>query len=283
MFRRRRDTLPTAAYSPNGKGNADGSGRGIRMEAPIVRSWRNSSGYIKGTYYSCFFNIAILILGYRTLIHSNASTWLTCNDLICTIQVTPFGNVGTTELEFPRSQIVKADAVKVDKDHVFQRLDSGVSYHNRKNKNIGPDGDGLYDSYVIVLRTPVDDEENDLTALEKFTYRDNEGNLVMPMRKYNLGRTRRRTKTMTVKVDTYVKRRRKSLVLKESAPLSWQGIVLLVLGIFLLLLTLLIGQFIEETKQPTIGPGARRADRRIQQNRRTIQSSRSKMPSGKRY
>jgi len=228
----------------------------------------------------------LLILGYRALIHSNASTWLLCGDSNCTMQVTPFGNVGTTEVEFSRNQIVTADAVKVDKNHVFQRLDLEVSYQrvHRKNQNIGPDKDGLYESYVVKLRSPVDESENELTALEKFAYWDNEGNLVMPMRKYNLGRTRRRVKMMTVKVDTFIKKRRNTLLLKENAPLSWKGIVLLVLGMFLLLLTLLLGQFVEETKEPIIGPGARRATGRIQQNRGAIQRrKRSKMSNEKAY
>jgi hypothetical protein len=59
-------------YSPiNGRSVADGSGRAIRMEAPIVRAWKASSGYTKGTYYSLLFNFFLVFWGFRAMMNSN--------------------------------------------------------------------------------------------------------------------------------------------------------------------------------------------------------------------
>lgn len=75
MFFRRtpKDQLPTASSYNNGmmRGVADGSGRGIRMEAPIRRAWRNSSTFTKGTYYSIIFNLSLMIWGYYELRRSS--------------------------------------------------------------------------------------------------------------------------------------------------------------------------------------------------------------------
>eukprot|EP00546_Thalassionema_frauenfeldii_P001404 CAMPEP_0178939004 /NCGR_PEP_ID=MMETSP0786-20121207/26644_1 /TAXON_ID=186022 /ORGANISM="Thalassionema frauenfeldii, Strain CCMP 1798" /LENGTH=255 /DNA_ID=CAMNT_0020617783 /DNA_START=177 /DNA_END=944 /DNA_ORIENTATION=+ len=253
------------------------------MEAPIVRNWRNSSGYTKGTYYACIFNMFLIFFGYRLLRNASASIWLTCDAETCAIQITPPGNVGTTKLEFSRNQIVKANAVKVDKDHVFQRLDSGTKprqntkYKKYKIHSVGPDKDGFYDSYDVALRPPGQDQdpnEKDLTPLEPFIYRSDESGIIfIPMRKYNLGRTKRRTKTMIMKVQSYTSQRRNQLTMKENAPLSWQGTVSIIFGMFLLLLTILIGQFVDETK--TVGPGVRRSSRKVPAN------SRRKISNGK--
>lgn len=138
------------------------------------------------------------------------------------------------------------------------------------------DKEGNYDSYYLVLQPGKSDvnekkegkedeedddkvEESDFEAIKDYTTMDNEGRLVISMRRFNLGQTRRRTRTLVNKVDTYVKRRRDKLVLKENASLSVWGILQLVIGIFMLLLTILLGQFMEESKPRRHGgPGARR-------------------------
>ena len=98
MFRgRKSEMLPTASYSgysssslDAGKRNnnsssagygfgfgskkvPDGSGRGIRMEAPIVRAWRNSSVYTKATYYSVVLTASLIVWGYLELRSSNGT------------------------------------------------------------------------------------------------------------------------------------------------------------------------------------------------------------------
>jgi hypothetical protein len=205
-----------------------------------------------------------------------ASIWLTCHAVDCTLQITPPSREGTTEFKFSRKQLVRTDSIVVDKDHQFVRFDTGppAAHHysakarkKKKQSRSGPDIDGNFATYTIVLRPPIEntdpnDEtgqyEADLTPLEDFTYRDADtDNVVLHMRKYNLGKTHRRSKTMSNKIDSYVKQRRHQLVIKENAPISWQGILALVIGLFLLLLTVLIGQFAEEPR--TGGPGTRRS------------------------
>lgn len=101
MFRgRKSEMLPTASYSsyngndarnsPNtgygfgygAKKVPDGSGRGIRMEAPIVRAWRNSSIYTKATYYSVLATISLIVWGYLELRGSNGTF---CGSSFCII------------------------------------------------------------------------------------------------------------------------------------------------------------------------------------------------------
>lgn len=215
-------------------------------------------------------------LSRLSLLHRLASVWLTCHAVECTIQVTPPGGFKTTELKFSRRQLVKSQPIKVDKDNNFVRIDTGPQMHHysaqarkkkRKNKG-GPDIDGNYDSYTVVLRPPIVNEdledesgqyETDLSSLEQFTEQE-EGteNRVLAMRKYNFGQTKRRTRTMTSKLDSYIQQRRHQLVIKENASLSWKGVLAMVFGIFFLLLTFLIGQFFEEENSTTRGPGTRR-------------------------
>lgn len=244
------------------------------MEAPIVRAWKNSSWYTKGTYYSMVFNLILIFWGYRSLSRSSASIWVTCHAVECTLQITPPNGLGTTTLNFSRKQLVKSQAIKVDKLNNFVRVDSGQLNHNysakarktQKKNRAGPDIDGNYDSYTMHLRPPIqnddpDDEsakyEIDLAKIEQFTSRD-EGteNRVLAMRQFNIGQTKRRSKTMTNKLDAYIQQRRHQLVIKENSSLGWQGVVALVFGIFFIMLTCLAGQFVDEPK--TGGPGTRR-------------------------
>jgi len=237
------------------------------MDAPIVRAWKNSTNYTKGTYYMCIFNLVLIYWGYRHISHSNASLWLTCHAVECTLQITPPGGYKTTKLQFSRRQLLQTQAIKVDKDGGFVRVDTGPPMHHyspdarkkkRKNKG-GPDVDGYWDSYTLILRPPVnpahvdddyhqeDDEsanfEVDLSPLQPFTYAQkqqgkedqpasNSDNRVLAMRQFNLGHTKRRTRTMTSKIDSYIQQRRHQLIIKENANLSWQGVLSMVFGLF---------------------------------------------------
>lgn len=272
MFGGRNDGLPMAQYNSYG-GSGDGSGKSIKMDAPIVKAWKKSSGYTKATYYCLVANILIAFLGYRALRHSNASVWLTCHAQYCDLKITPPGRLGTIKVEFSRQQIVKSVAIKIDKQGNFVKLDnsptipmySGKRKGKYKSNSKGPDREGLYDSYTLVLRdgapeSSSNEYEASLDTIKQFTHPEEGGNnenLVLSMRRFNFGQTRRRTKTMVSKVDAYLKHRRHQLTIKENSPLSWQGIVGLVLGLFGFLLTCLIGQFWDEPNQVG-GPGARR-------------------------
>merc|ERR1711862_1063563 len=48
------------------------------------------------------------------------------------------------------------------------------------------------------------------------------------------------------KINAYTKGRRSNVIIRESRPVKWQGLVLLILGIFSFVLCLLLGQFAEE-------------------------------------
>jgi hypothetical protein len=229
----------------------------------------------------CTDNIIPLLISHLTtipIVSFSASIWLTCHAVECTVKITPPSSFTTTKLTFSRKQLVKTQAIKVDKDHNFVKIDSGPPMHRytkdarkkqkRKKNNGGPDDDGNYDSYTMVLRPPIENNDPEdetaqfevaLSALDAFTY-DEEGtdNRVLPMRQFNIGQTKRRTRTMTSKVDSYIQQRRHQLIIKENASLSWQGVLAVVFGLFFLLITFLVGSFFDELTTPTGGPGTRR-------------------------
>lgn len=173
-------------------------------------------------------------------------------------------------------------------------------HNKRKNKkhkrhshgyNRGPDKDGNYDSYVIVLRDPLPssyesneentdpnespsktmqrqmaaqhhhmmDDPNSLASLlapfaihgSGVSNGDSIEYLLHP-RDFNL-QTRRLARTIVSKIVGYTKGRRTSCIVRESRPVSWQGLVLLILGIFSFVLCLLLGQFWEEHDPTKVG------------------------------
>jgi hypothetical protein len=73
---------------------------------------------------------------------------------------------------------------------------------------------------------------------------------ILHLRDFNIGYTRRLARTVVSKINAYVKGRRSSFIIRESRPVAWQGLVMLIFGIFSLVLCLLIGQFWEE-EDPT--------------------------------
>lgn len=81
-------------------------------------------------------------------------------------------------------------------------------------------------------------------------------------RKFGVRQSKRRVRTMVQKVESYSKRRRQKLVLREFAPPSWQGVSMIVLGIMGVLLVCVLGQF----SDPVVhrGPGVRRQQQQQQ-------------------
>lgn len=77
-----------------------------------------------------------------------------------------------------------------------------------------------------------------------------DGQYRLIMRLFQIPQSRRRVSTMIHRVESYIKKRRQSLLVKENAVPSWQGILLLVIGILGFLLTLLLGQFWDEREHP---------------------------------
>lgn len=179
--------------------------------------------------------------------------------------------------------------MKVTKDGSFvslsPRLDDFVDAPAKGKKNKkkttsykGPDQNNHYPSYRIVFRDAPNDkqqsnteqtgdsvdgsaeiEDVSLAPVASFLERGEGDERSIIIRQFGIQQSRRRVKTTAQKIDSYVKRRRHKLTVKENAPPSWQGILLLVLGLFGLLLSLLIGQFWEEAtpSRRQSGPGAR--------------------------
>lgn len=320
MFRnrKRQEGLPTSVNaapsafhfpsSKNGGNNgtfypaADGSGKAIRMEAPLKKAWRKASVHTKGSYYALLGCILLIYFGYRWLRWNHSSIHLICHTEECTFSITPQGWMGSHKVSFPRHQLLLAQAMKVTKEGKFvslsPRMDDfqdppGKGKNKNKKKTTsykGPDRNNHYPSYRITFREKIvknrkqQPDDNDpeqtgdsvdgspqlnipdvpLTDVAPFLEKvhDQEGDYVnqlsLIIRQFGIFHSRRRVKTSVQKIDSYIKRRRHKLTVKENTPPAWQGILMLVLGIFGLLLTCLIGQFSEpETTRRQAGPGTR--------------------------
>ena len=78
MFQRKKTDLPTSMSLPGGGGGGssggafgfggssgpDGSGKAIKMDAPVVKAWKQSSGYTRWTYYILGFFVLLLFVGW---------------------------------------------------------------------------------------------------------------------------------------------------------------------------------------------------------------------------
>lgn len=180
---------------------------------------------------------------------------------------------------FARTQLHSAQAIKTDKGGKFIEIDTekyelpqrkkGKKKYKNGQHQRGPDENGMYRTYRLKFykaspdrthRTEEDVADGDFSILKDFLEDDEEeGVKTMQMRHFGLSQTRTRVRSNINKVESYVKKRRQKLVIKESVPLPWQGILCLVFGLLGFLLTLLIGQFWEEAPKPMRGPGARRS------------------------
>ncbi|KAG7357276.1 hypothetical protein IV203_001964 [Nitzschia inconspicua] len=293
MFQRKTGSLPTTTSSlgdgtgshgnsgnfglPFGqKHGPDGSGRSIKMDAPVVKSWKQSSSYTKYSYYAVAFFLLMVYGGYRSLRHWNASIWLTCHQQECTLELTPPGS-RTITVTFARTQLHSAQAIKTDSSGNFLEIDNdkyepprknkGKSYGVNKYNKKGPDEQGRYRTYRIKFsesspesteRTEEDAPDGNFGPVKKYLNQEEDGTYSLHMRHFGLSQSRTRVRANVNKVDSYIKKRRQKLLLKENATLPWQGILCLVFGLMGFLLTLLIGQFYDETPKRQGGPGARR-------------------------
>ena len=68
------------------------------------------------------------------------------------------------------------------------------------------------------------------------------------MRRYNIGHKRRRVAPLITKIKMYASGQKDRLVIRENRIVAWQGILLIVFGVFSGLLSLLLGQFSEPDK-----------------------------------
>ena len=237
---------------------------------------------------------------------ATASIWLTCHQHECTLEITPPGSRTKTVI-FPRTQLDAAKAISTDKAGNFKSIDENFktrtaasSKGKGRNKNKmgngsykGPDENGDYKSYALRFKkkTPEDVEMPEGMVDSDFyvvrDYLEDQGDFFeLYMRKFNLAQSRTRIRSSMNKVDSYIKRRRQKIILKESATLPWQGILCCIFGLLGFMLTLLIGQFWDDEPSKFGGPGSRRkttsSGKKIpQQSQFVINTGRpSKYPKG---
>jgi hypothetical protein len=88
MFRRnnKNDILPSTAYGTGrgsggglpfgGGGSHDGSGRSIKMDAPVVKAWRKASVYTRVSYCLLGLSFFMIFYGFRSLRYWNGTSKL---------------------------------------------------------------------------------------------------------------------------------------------------------------------------------------------------------------
>lgn len=88
MFQRnkRNDVLPSTAYGTGrggggggglpfagGGSSYDGSGRSIKMDAPVVKAWKKATGYTRGSYYFLGVTLFMVFYGFRSMRYWNGT------------------------------------------------------------------------------------------------------------------------------------------------------------------------------------------------------------------
>lgn len=184
---------------------------------------------------------------------------------------------------FPRTQLHSAQPIKIDKEGNFIEIDidryeppprKGKKKYKSGYNSKGPDSEGRYKTYRINLlkESPKRDDDGnvdgnndkgkiadgDFSKVKYYLKEEDNGLYSLHFRHFTLSQTRMRIRSSVSKVESYIKKRRQKLLVKESATLPWQGILCLIFGLVGLLLTLLVGQFWDEPPRKQGGPGARR-------------------------
>lgn len=299
-----RSSVFSLRHNPN-----DGSARNIRLEKSLAKTWSQTSFATKATYCSLVFFLMMLYFGIRWIRYSNAFIHLNCRLETCELKIVPLGWGRKLRLEFPRRQLLDAMPVKTDASGVFVEGTPNVNddYLPRqtakkkgkkysaasKPSSKGPDADGNYVSYAIVLTDQDPEADTEVAEPNRDGEEGDNANQVLPvqdlsmfkeylepleskvsddgktplrqyrliLRKFRIAQSKRRVRTILTKLEAYIKHRRTLLVVKETSPPAWQGILGIVLGLMGALLTLLIGQLWDESSPSASGPGVRRESR----------------------
>jgi len=241
------------------------------------------------------------------LTYYSAAVNMECSATDCTFTMNAVGRQGKKRLTVPRHQIIGAKPVKVNKQGVivndnvdmnsewkYQNNNGGKSKNKKKSQSQnykGPDKDGNYLSYFVTVRnkdikqpTNENDEEAavDLGPILPFAVKapsqqegtDTDGGEVeeyrIVMRQQGITQTRRRVRNMVQKIDSFAKKRRHKLTVKENAAPDWKAVLMMVFGGCSFLLSLLLGMFWEDEEEQTTrnikspwmssggGPGSRK-------------------------
>lgn len=295
-------SLPGSSYSSGSNswnplqqqsagGFRDGSAASIHTPGRLQRTWRRASVPTRVTWVACVGSILMVWLGYRWIRFAHAGIVIACHSVTCELAVTPVGWGRKVKIfDVNRRQLVNAVALKTTKNGSFatdqnivltDSFAGKVSKYNKISTYKGPDENGHYFSYGIILED-MQTRVSDPTADEESRVPDADLKLLLPYmdeirsadngvtqyrlipRRFGVQHHKRRVRTSVAKFEGYIKRRRQKLVVHETAPPAWQGVVLIVFGAIGLLISLMLGQF----QDPVVhrGPGVRRQQQHQQQS-----------------
>ena len=289
----------------------------------VVENFVKASIYTKASYGWLFSSVIVTYLGFRGIRHGHASIRLTCNPSACDLEIIPPGPPNITKIRILREQLVKAEVVKVDKQgnimqvvgskdeiigggvhrprrHTVHKKPKGKKY---SNEALGPDENGWYDSYVLVVAEHGPDPEdningrediggiaghhmeknsdggeenykkqihprgrhptNTLEPLQEFVKPDENGSYTFQMRRFNVGQSRRKASSTATRINSFARKRRHKLSVTETMTVPWQAIVAIVVGMFSLIVSLLVGQLWDpEPQRRAVGHVAKGNQRR---------------------
>jgi hypothetical protein len=293
----------------------DGSAAGIHLDPVLVKNWKRSGAWVRGSWICAAAFFLSAWSGWRWIRYSHASFYMNCQLTRCTVRMAPPGWDRPATLELNRRQVVAAYAVRSTRRGEFVSANppltdpyvagrEGKKNAQKKSSYKGPDDEGNYVSFAVVFRdadksTHEGEDDVELEPVRRFLqvtedkdreiYRAKDtkktpGAAVEPdkhiseefgkpkpdvaeyrwiARTFRLAHSKRKVRTLTQKIDSYVRHRRQRLTVKETSAPAWQGIVLLIVGLCGFLLTCIVGQFREEPLHHggggMRGPGARRS------------------------
>lgn len=265
----------------------DGSASSIHIAPSLAQVWERTSVATKASWITLLTTLLMIYIGYRYIRYYNTGVNLDCqNANICSLKLIHLGYKRPTSVKIGRHQILRSEPVKITKDGTFVSGNASikVEYYNpntkknKKNKyqNVnslnykGPDEDGNYLSYAIYFRDKSDnpivhseveeiiDMEFDISDIHTYTTETDTGEyrLIITQQVPDNHLSKRRIRTMTQKLDSYIHKRRPKISIREVSGPAWQGVLLIVIGTIGFILCTLLGQFHDEVI--ATGPGMRR-------------------------
>mmetsp|Transcript_31779 Transcript_31779/g.36491 ORF Transcript_31779/g.36491 Transcript_31779/m.36491 type:complete len:713 (+) Transcript_31779:93-2231(+) len=173
------DFLPTSSSS---MGGIDGSGRSVRMDAPLFRAAKNSSSYTKFSYCWLIGSITMITWSIRFMTFHYATTYLSCEDgTNCLLKIIPPNRTKSLKLNFMRDQIVDAKLIQVTKngdvipdDDIRSRARHYKHHHHHKHKiDLLQEEEDSYESYGLILHqegkymATIRDKEEEIALLRE--------------------------------------------------------------------------------------------------------------------
>lgn len=270
----------------------------LHSDKSLRQMWKDSQTATKVTYILMVVFVLTVYFGVRSLRFAHSQISLNCSIKECTLSITPVGWKRKASITIPRSQLHSSLAVKTTFNGTYvssnPSLNENLNPNSRHNKKHparthkspsvtykGPDANGHYVSYAVVLadsekfeRSDADEvthdsdgipQPADLTPIQEYLQsasnvgEETERMWLLTFHLFGISHSKRRVRTMMTRIDSYLKRRRHTLNVKEAGHPSWVGILCVVFGLLGFFLTLLLGQCVD-MKPPTAakGPGARR-------------------------